>query len=118
VDAFLDASRNGRFDDLLALLDPEIEMRADEVAVRMGGPAHVAGADAVARFMCGRARAVRRAWIDGSAGAVWQHLGVVKVAFLFHIHGEAVTGIEQVADPDRIAGMQIEPLGRAGTGAG
>jgi RNA polymerase sigma-70 factor (ECF subfamily) len=118
VDAFLDASRNGRFDDLLALLDPDIEMRADEVAVRMGGPERVTGADAVAQFMCGRARAVRRAWIDGTAGAVWQHLGVVKVAFLFSIDGEAVTGIEQVADPGRIAGMRIDPLGRAGTISG
>jgi RNA polymerase sigma-70 factor (ECF subfamily) len=114
VDAFLDASRNGRFDDLLALLDPDIEMRADEASVRMGGPQQVTGADAVARFMCGRARAVRRAWIAGAAGAVWQHLGVVKVAFLFSVDGDAVTRIEQVADPDRIAGMHIETLPRSG----
>src|SRR5438067_7270840 len=37
VAAFLAASRNGDFDALLSLLDPDVVLRADSTVVRMGG---------------------------------------------------------------------------------
>jgi RNA polymerase sigma-70 factor (ECF subfamily) len=46
--AFLAASRNGHFGALLALLDPEAVLRADDVAVQMGSTAEALGASAVA----------------------------------------------------------------------
>ena len=59
VEAFLDASRNGRFDRLVALLHPDAEVAADAAAVAMGSPALLRGADEVAQFYNGRARAAR-----------------------------------------------------------
>src|SRR5262245_52170519 len=47
--AFLAASRDGNFDGLLAVLDPEVVFRADRVATQMGGTAEIAGGVAVAQ---------------------------------------------------------------------
>src|SRR5712671_6740213 len=48
VDAFLAASRGGDFDALLALLDPDVVLRADAAAVQMGSAPEVLGAAEVA----------------------------------------------------------------------
>src|SRR4051794_1825586 len=48
VDAFLAASRGGDFAGLLALLDPQVVLRADTAGVKVGAAALVRGADAVA----------------------------------------------------------------------
>ena len=63
VEAFLNASRKGDLEGLLAVLDPEVEFRADAAAVRLGGPAELRGAHGVAAIFSGRAQA---AW--GGAG--------------------------------------------------
>ena len=55
------ASRNGDFERLLALLDPDAVVLADAAAVRMGSDALVTGAQAVAETFAGRARAARPA---------------------------------------------------------
>src|SRR5205823_5371102 len=56
VDAFLAASRDGDFDALLALLDPDVALRADPAAVQVGAPSAVRGAAAVAETFSGRAQ--------------------------------------------------------------
>src|SRR5436305_2614807 len=71
VDAFLAASRGGDFDALLALLDPDVVLRADGTAVRAGAPGEARGAVAVAGTFSGRARVAQPALVDGMAGAVW-----------------------------------------------
>jgi RNA polymerase sigma factor (sigma-70 family) len=71
VDAFLAASRGGDFDALLALLDPEVVLRADAAAVRMGASEAVRGRAAVAGTFSGRARVAKPALVDGAPGAVW-----------------------------------------------
>ncbi len=48
VDAFLAASRGGDFAALLAVLDPDVVLRADRAAVEMGSAKEVRGAAAVA----------------------------------------------------------------------
>src|SRR6266705_2564322 len=48
VDAFLAASRGGDFDALLAVLDPDVVLRADRAAVHAGASREVHGAQAVA----------------------------------------------------------------------
>ena len=71
VAAFLAASREGDFDALLTMLDPDIVLRADNAAAQMGADAEATGARAVAGFFSGRAEALRPALIDGAPGAVW-----------------------------------------------
>src|SRR5258705_2344173 len=70
VDAFLAASRGGDFDALLALLDPDVVLRADAEAVRMGSPSEVVGAAEVASTFSGRARAAQPALVNGAPGVV------------------------------------------------
>ena len=66
VEAFLAASRGGDLQGLVDLLDPDAEVRADGVAVRMGSAAVVSGAAAVAENFSGRARAARPACSTGT----------------------------------------------------
>lgn len=76
VDAFLAASRTGDFDALLAVLDPDVVLRADQAAVQAaasrqakGGPAlstEVRTAAAVADMFKGLARAAQPASSTGS----------------------------------------------------
>jgi RNA polymerase sigma-70 factor (ECF subfamily) len=122
VAAFLAASREGEFDALLTMLDPDIVLRADAAAAkmgadsadaaagRMGADGRMTGARAVAGFFSGRAAAVRPALIDGVPGAVWTLRGETRVVFAFSITGSTITAIELIADPDHIAQLEVVPL--------
>ncbi|MGY1615470.1 sigma-70 family RNA polymerase sigma factor [Geodermatophilus sp. SYSU D00691] len=111
VSAFLTASREGDFSALLELLDPDAVLRADAAAVRMGSDVtELRGARGVAGFLSGRARAARLVLVDGVPGWVWSHLGETKVVFAFTVEDGRVTAIELIADPERIAAFDIEPL--------
>ena len=110
VAAFLDASRNGDFTALLALLHPEAVLRSDAVAARMGAAAEVRGAAEVAQFLAGRARAARLVLVDGTPGAVWSLRGTPKVVFAFTVEDGVVTAIDLLADPERLAALDLQPL--------
>jgi RNA polymerase sigma factor (sigma-70 family) len=106
VAAFLAASRNGEFDALVAMLDPDVELRADSAAVAMGA-AGARGALAVAGTFSGRARAAQPALVDGAAGLVWASGGRPRVAFAFNIADRTIVGIEMLADPERLGELDI-----------
>jgi RNA polymerase sigma factor (sigma-70 family) len=112
VAAFFAAAREARFAALLELLDPDVVMRADEVAARMGAAAETAGADAVARWLSGRARAAVLADLAGEPGAVWAAGGQVRVAFGFTIGEDGrVARIDLIGDPAVLAGLEIDMIG-------
>ncbi len=110
--AFLAASRDGDFDALLTLLDPNVVLRADRTAVQLGGgaAAEVRGAAAVARQFSGRAQAVRPALINGAAGAAWASGGTLRVVFGFTITHGKITAIDIIADPDHLDRLDVEFL--------
>ena len=110
VAAFLAASREGDFDALLTMLDPDIVLRADTAAAQMGADAEAIGPRAVAGIFSGRAKALRPALIDGAPGAVWTYRGETRVVFTFTFTGGTITAIEQIADPERIARFEVIPL--------
>ena len=110
VAAFLAASREGDFDALLTMLDPDIVLRADNAAAQMGADAEAIGPRAVAGIFSGRAKALRPALIDGAPGAVWTYRGETRVVFTFTFTGGTITAIEQIADPERIARLEVTPL--------
>ena len=110
VAAFLAASREGDFDALLTMLDPDIVLRADSAAAQMGADAEAIGPRAVAGIFSGRAKALRPALIDGAPGAVWTYRGETRVVFAFTFTGGTITAIEQIADPERIARFEVIPL--------
>lgn len=112
VDAFLAASRGGDFDALLALLDPDVVLRADIAAVRMGSAPEVLGAADVAATFSGRARTAQPALVNGAAGAVWAPGGLPRVVFAFTIAGGKIVQIEMIADPARLSELDLSILER------
>src|SRR5918912_2532600 len=116
VDAFLAAARGGDFEALLALLDPDIVVRADPAAMQLGAAAalqlgaaqEVRGAtDVAATFARLRARAARPALVDGVAGAVWAPGGQPRVVFSFTSAGGKIVAIDLIADPERIRQLDL-----------
>jgi RNA polymerase sigma-70 factor (ECF subfamily) len=112
VEAFLAASRGGDFAALLAMLDPDVVVRADGAAVTMGADAELRGASQVAEAYNGRARAARPILIDGLAGLVWSLRGEPKVVFDFTVVDDRIVAIELLADPDLLAALELAPLKR------
>jgi RNA polymerase sigma factor (sigma-70 family) len=110
VEAFLAASRGGDFAGLLALLDPQVVLRADAAGVKVGAAALVHGADAVAETFSGRARAAQLALIDGAPGLVWSAGGTPRVAFAFTLADDRITAIDLLADPDTLVALDLEIL--------
>ena len=116
VEAFFRASRGGDFRALLAVLDPDVALRGDEAALRMGvrsgwlTASELHGAKAVAEQFAGGAQAAQLALIDGVPGAVWAPRGTPRVVFGFTIRNGKVVEIELVADTERLSRLKIEIL--------
>lgn len=120
VEAFLAASREGRFERLLTILDPDVVLRADPAAlaaaqagVAHGAPAlepELVGAHAVASAFVGRAQAARVALVDGAVGAVYAPGGTVRTAFAISVRGGRIVGIDLVADAAELATLDVELL--------
>ena len=110
VAAFLAASRNGDFSGLLAVLDPEVVFHADADAVRLGSLAEMHGAQAVATNFKGKATAAKLALIDGNLGFAVILGGQLKVVVFMALEGERIVEIESIADPARIAAMEVSYL--------
>ena len=115
VEAFFRASRAGDFQALLAVLDPDVALRGDEAALRMGVrsgwlTSELHGAKAVAEQFAGQAQAAQLALIDGVPGAVWAPGGTPRVVFGFTIRNGKVVEIELAADTERLSRLKIEIL--------
>jgi RNA polymerase sigma factor (sigma-70 family) len=110
VDAFLAASRGGDFEALVALLDPDVVLRSDAAAMKIGSPDEVRGATAVAGTFSGRAQAARPALVDGLAGIAWAPGGRPRVVFDFTVHDGKVVEIETIADPERLRDLDVTLL--------
>jgi RNA polymerase sigma factor (sigma-70 family) len=103
VDAFLAAARDGDFDALVAVLDPDIVLRSDRAALPADAPREVRGAPAVARMaLVGRARAARPVLVDGAVGVVVAPRGRLLMVLDFKIRGGKIVEIDAVADPERL----------------
>jgi RNA polymerase sigma-70 factor (ECF subfamily) len=107
VDAFLAATRNGDFNTLLALLDPEIVLRADDEAAKLGAIDEIHGAAEIATAFSQRARGARPALVNGEAGAVWIQAGQLRVIVTFTTSRDKITGINLIADPERLSTIDL-----------
>jgi len=119
VAAFLAASREGNFEALLAVLDPDVVVRADSVAVGMGASVYfqhdlqggVRGSRAVAETFKGKAEGAQLALVNGKAGAVWARPGGPRVVFAFTITRGKIVQIDLLADPERLHQLDLVVLG-------
>ena len=111
VDAFLAAARGGDFDALVAVLDPDVVLRADSGAVPAGASKEVGGAAAVAkRAAKGRARAARPALVNGAMGVVVAPRGRLLMVLGFTISGGKIVEIDAIADPARLRQLDLAVL--------
>ena len=111
-DAFLAASRDGRFEDLLALLDPDVVLRVDEgdgVAPRI-----VHGAEAVSRQAFANAplaEFARPALVNGDPGAVVVQDGVATAIVALTVADGRIVAMDILADPRRLANLDLSEFG-------
>lgn len=110
VEAFLGAARDGEFDRLLSLLDPDVALRADETAAQIGVARELHGAADVAGF-CRYARGATPALLGHDAAIVWLVGGSPRVVYRFTTGEHAITGIELIADPDRLRQLDLIVIG-------
>jgi RNA polymerase sigma-70 factor (ECF subfamily) len=99
VDAFLAAARDGDFDALVAVLDPEVVLRADLGA---GATREVRGADRIARQALTWSQVgltMHRALINGAAGAITARNGEPASVGAFAISNGKIVEIDILADP-------------------
>jgi RNA polymerase sigma factor (sigma-70 family) len=103
VDAFFSAARGGNFDALVALLDPDVVLRADYGARRPAASVVIRGAAAVASQAHAIPGAlVRPALVNGAAGAVIT-LGGRPIAVMgFTVVEGKIVEIDAIADPERV----------------
>jgi RNA polymerase sigma-70 factor, ECF subfamily len=102
VAAFLAAARDGDFTALLAVLDPDVTVRA--------GTARVRGARAVAGRALTFARHARDARLglaDGVPAILVAPHGRLATVLTFTIPADRITAVEIVTDPQRLAGIRV-----------
>ena len=111
VDAFIAAVRDGDFERLVALLDPDIVLRADGGKARPGllrivrGPRAVAAEAMTFRRL---ARTSRRVLVNGTPGAVsWTPKGDIFAVGAFTIRGGKIVSIDILADPPRLRDLDL-----------
>jgi len=115
VDAFLRAAREGDFQALMTLLDPDAVLRADSEAARMGARELIHGARLVAETFSGGARVARLFYVDGSPGLAWMAGKTPRVVFDFFIDGAGrITGIDLLANPETLSGIDLEAVSKRG----
>ena len=106
VDAFLAATRAGDFDALVAVLDPDVVLRADAGAMQPGVSRVVRGAAAVAELALAFARLgpfARPALVNGAAGIVAAPGGRLASVLAFTVTGGKIVEIDILADPERLS---------------
>jgi RNA polymerase sigma factor (sigma-70 family) len=111
VDAFLAASSHGDFQGLLAVLDPDVVMRADAAAMQLEGTAELRGAQAVAQAFKGRARSAQSALVNGAVGVVVAPRGELLLVLNITVVNDKITAIDAIADPERLARFDLAVLG-------
>lgn len=107
VTAFLAASREGNFEGLIQLLDPDVVFRADAGAMKLGAAAELRGARVVAEAFHSRARGVRVGAIDGIPAFIIAPGGRLRMVLALTFAGGRITGVEAIADPERLGRLNI-----------
>jgi RNA polymerase sigma factor (sigma-70 family) len=113
VDAFFAASRNGDFDALVALLDPDVVVRADYGAAPAGASRQLRGAPVVAEQALSFSRLIpfaRSAVVNGAAGIVVARNSRPATIMGFTVKHGRITEIDILADPERLGRLNLTAL--------
>jgi RNA polymerase sigma factor (sigma-70 family) len=113
VDAFFAAARDGDFDALVAVLDPDVVVRSDGGVLRPVATRVTHGAEAVARQAIMFARpggTLRPALVNGAAGVVIFVDGEPVTIMGFTVTEGRVVAIDALSDPERIRRLDLAGL--------
>ncbi|MYS23363.1 sigma-70 family RNA polymerase sigma factor [Streptomyces sp. SID4948] len=113
VEAFLAASRGGDFEALVALLDPDVVLRADPASGPFRVPLVLRGAQSVvkgASASADRVRFTEPALIDGVVGLVTAPRGRLLLVLRFTVGDRGITAIDVIGDPERLSRFDIAVL--------
>ncbi|HEV8040594.1 MAG TPA: sigma-70 family RNA polymerase sigma factor [Bryobacteraceae bacterium] len=113
VDAFLSALRGGDFEGLIAVLDPDVVVRIDEIAARPGAPRVIHGAQAWAKgavAFAQMARSLQTMLVDGTMGLVWAPAGRLSRVLKFTVANEKIVAADIIADPARLRELHLTAL--------
>lgn len=112
VEAFLAASRDGDFERLIGVLDPDVVLRSDGGTTRPTLVQFVRGADAVARNALSfrqLAASATQTLVNGvPGGVVWHPDGHPFAVLAFTVAGGRVVSIDVLADPQRLARLDLQ----------
>ena len=111
VDAFLAAAREGDFERLLAVLDPDVVVRSDGGIARPDLVSTIRGARAVAeQAMSFRrfAETATRVLVNGIPGGVaWAPDGSPFSVLALTVNGGRIVAIDVLADPERLRRLDL-----------
>jgi len=110
VDAFFAAAREGNFDALVTVLDPDVELRIDGGVLRAEASLVLRGAAAVAGHTAtysGLYPFVRPALVNGAAGAVVAPHGQTFSVMAFTVTNGKITRIDALLDPERLGRLEL-----------
>jgi RNA polymerase sigma factor (sigma-70 family) len=111
VDAFLAAARDGDFEALLAVLDPDVVLRRD--VAPLGGSGEVRGARAVAGQALAYSRLaalIQPALVNGAVGGVAILDGEPFAVGAFTVRGRKIVAMDILADPERLRQLDLTTL--------
>ncbi|MFF5475838.1 RNA polymerase sigma factor SigJ [Streptomyces sp. NPDC012935] len=116
LDAFMAASRAGDFEALLAVLDPDVVLRADSGPLARGAAASkvVRGAKPVAEqalLFAQLARYAQLVLVNGAIGIVHAPEGRPQSVMGVTIADGRITRMYILADPERLGGLDLRGLG-------
>ncbi|MER5933782.1 sigma-70 family RNA polymerase sigma factor [Streptomyces sp. NPDC002054] len=110
VDAFFAAARDGDFEALVAVLDPDVVLRSDGGVVRARLTVVHRGAETVAGQAVtfgGLSPFARPALINGTAGVTVAANGTALSVMAFLVRGGRILAIDVVADPERLSALEV-----------
>jgi RNA polymerase sigma-70 factor (ECF subfamily) len=113
VDAFLAASRDGDFDGLLAILDPDVVLRADAGTGPFGPSVLIRGAREViaqAQRFASLARFARPVLVNGAPGLLVVRDGESFALLAATVRNDKITEMDILADPVRLRELDLVGL--------
>ncbi|MGH8877321.1 MAG: sigma-70 family RNA polymerase sigma factor [Stackebrandtia sp.] len=107
VEAFLHAAREGEFEQLLSMLDPDVAFRADEAAMRLGGATAASGARSVAEQFSGNAQLARTILLDGEVAVLVAPRGRLLLVLRLTFVDDRITEINAIADEGHLSEFEL-----------
>jgi RNA polymerase sigma-70 factor (ECF subfamily) len=110
VEAFFEASREGDFDALVAVLHPEVVLRSDGGTARPSANHVIRGAGEVAaraQTFAHLAPFVQQVLVNGAPGALVAPRGRPFSILAFTVAGGRIVAIDALADPERLERLEL-----------